>query len=68
MNPLAPRLAKLERGDPNGWRMWEHLPHRYWPESALLALLRETEGWPPDYEPSEVELRAIAAEREVGSA
>ncbi len=68
MSRLAPRLSKLERGDPNGWRMWERVPHRYWPESALIALLRETERWPAGHVPTEAELRAIVAEGEGGTA
>lgn len=46
MNRIAPRLAKLERGDANGWRAWEGVPHRCWPDRALLAFLAEAEGWP----------------------
>ena len=53
---------------PNGWRAWEHVPHRLWPERALLALLRETEGWPPGYEPTDDDLRAIVAAGEGGTA
>ncbi len=68
MNRLALRLVKLERHDPNGWRAWEHVPHRLWPERALLALLRETEGWPPGYEPTDDDLRAIVAAGEGGTA
>ena len=68
MSRLALRLSKLERGDPSGWRMWRHVPHRHWPESALLAFLRETEGWPRAYEPTEAELRAIVSEGEGGTA
>ncbi len=66
MSRLALRLSKLERGDPSGWRMWRHVPHRHWPESALLAFLRETEGWPPGYVPTEEDLRAIVAAEAAG--
>ena len=68
MSRLALRLSKLERGDPSGWRMWQHVPHRLWPESALLAFLRETVGWPAGYEPTEADLRAIVAAGEGGTA
>ena len=68
MNRLALRLLKLERHDPNGWRAWEHVPHRLWPDRALLALLCETEGWPPGHEPTDADLRAIVAEGEGGAA
>ena len=68
MSRLALRLSKLERDDPRGWRMWREVPHRHWPESALLAFLRETEGWPPGHESTEAELRAIVAAGEGGTA
>ena len=68
MSRLTLRLSKLERGDPNGWRGWQHVPHRYRPGSALLAFLRETEGWPAGHEPTEAELRAIVAAGEGGTA
>lgn len=68
MSRLALRIAKLECGDPNGWRTWQHVPHRYWPDQAVLAYLRETEGWPPNYEPTEAALRAIIAQGEGGTA
>ena len=68
MSRLALRLSKLERGDPSGWRAWRHVPLRLCPESALLAFLREAEGWPAGYEPTEAELRAIVAAGEGGTA
>ena len=68
MSRLALRLSKLERGDPRGWRAWRHVRLRLCRESALLAFLRETEGWPPGNEPTESELRAIVAVGEGGTA
>ena len=61
VNRLASRVVRLERGDPNGWRWWEGRPLREWPDHALLALIGEGEGWPPNYVPSDDVLRAAMA-------
>jgi hypothetical protein len=57
---LGPRLARLERGGSRtGWRAYVGLPNSEWPDSALMALLAESEGWPLGYVPTDDDLRAI---------
>lgn len=68
MNRMSIRLDRLERGGSNAWRAWQGVPHSLWPEQALIALLAETEGWPPGHVPTEAELRAIVAEGRGGTA
>jgi hypothetical protein len=62
VNRLSSRVARLERSPHSGWRWWEGRPLREWPDHALLALIGDAKGWPPDYVPSDDVLRAIAAE------
>jgi hypothetical protein len=60
MSRLAARVIRLELAGPRPWRRWVGVPAERWPEDALLAFLRDAEGWPAGYIPTDAELRAIA--------
>ena len=61
MNRLENRVIKLERGGGrNGWRAFAGVPVGQWTDEALLGFIAESEGWPPDYQPTDEELRALA--------
>lgn len=61
---LSLRLAKLERAA-NAYRSYLRRPAEEWPDSALVAYLRACGAWTPppgQAEPTDEELRAIAAD------
>ena len=67
MNRLEARMVKLEAAGRCGWRAFVGRPVEQWPDEALLGLLGESQGWPPDHEPTDAELEAIAAGSARGS-
>jgi hypothetical protein len=62
MNRLSARVIRLELVGPRSWRKWVSVPAERWPEVALLAFLRDCEGWTVGHIPTDAELRAIAGE------
>jgi hypothetical protein len=65
MGRLEARVARLEAVGRNGWRAYAAagVDMAHWSDEALVGLLAESEDWPPGYDPTEEELRAIAAGR-----
>jgi hypothetical protein len=61
MKPIERRVVRLESLGRNGWRAYAARPAGWVPDTALLGYLAEVMGWPPNYEPSDAELEAIAA-------
>ena len=63
MNRLEARIIKLEASHRNGWRAYAtaRVPMQHWPDSAFEGFLAESEGWPPEYEPTDVDLLAVVA-------
>ena len=63
MNRLEALVVRLEAAGRHGWRVFIARPIEQWPDEALLGFLGEGQGWPPDHEPTDAELEAIAAGR-----
>jgi hypothetical protein len=63
VNRLGVRVAKLEAAGRRGWRAFIGRPVEQWPDEALLGFLGEGQGWPPNHEPTDAALEAIAAGR-----
>ncbi len=61
MNRLEVRVVSLEAASRRGWRAFIGRPVEQWPDEALLGFVGEGQDWPPNHEPTDAELEAIAA-------